>query len=212
MKVKKYFSHKDGEAYIRKHFPTLLQEVEDAVSQENIATHKTKVTKETGKRFTPGQMLYSPKSMNKALAANLRAKGWNPSRIAMVSPTDEKHAGFREMDGLKDELGLEIQFGKYAFALYDILGKMPIFAGRGLIRAGIELVPMKELVAEMSSGVSYFEQVTADLKERGAADKDVPTLVLGIGFKTTPAGVLAPSDMVEPDPTGLEGGEEDLES
>lgn len=32
----------------------------------------------------------------------------------------------------------------------------------------------------MSTGVSYFEQIKADLETRGAADLDVPVLILGI--------------------------------
>ena len=99
------------------------------------------------------------------------------------------------MDGIKNGVGLEIQFGKYAFMGYDILSKMPIFAVRGKIDCGIEIVPMKSLstgrLAEtvlieqqtgyrMSTGVPYFEQIKADLETRGTADLDIPVLVLGI--------------------------------
>jgi hypothetical protein len=60
-----------------------------------------------------------------------------------VEESGSEHNGFRAMDGVKDGVGLEIQSGKYAFMGYDILSKMPIFAARGTIDCGIEVVPMK---------------------------------------------------------------------
>jgi hypothetical protein len=193
------YDHKNGAGFIREHYAAELQDVLDAVVAVDINQHRTKETKETGSRFQPGQMLYSPISMNKAIYAGLALRGWQPVRIAVSSPDTrgllgtrgtQPHQGFREMDGAKNGLGLEIQFGKYAFMGYDILGKMPIFRRKGLITAGIELVMTKEIVAgNMSSGVSYFEQITADLIARGEADLDIPTLVLGIGFKNVPDDV-----------------------
>ena len=57
---------------------------------------------------------------------------------------------------------------------------MTIFNKLGIIDAGIEIVPVKELADEMSSGVSYFEQFVWDLEKRGVSDIDIPVLVLGI--------------------------------
>ncbi len=42
------------------------------------------------------------------------------------------------------------------------------------------LIPVKEMQTLMSTGVSYFEQLVWDLKNRGVADIDIPVLVLGI--------------------------------
>lgn len=44
----------------------------------------------------------------------------------------------------------------------------------------IEVVPVKDFVSEMSSGVSYFEQFVWDLDQRGVSDIDIPVLILGI--------------------------------
>jgi Restriction endonuclease BglII len=192
VKVIAHYSHNGGEAFIKEHYAAELEEIVTAVEAVDIHLLRTKMTKETGGKFKPGQMLFSPSAMNKAIYAGLTPQGWRPARIAVTSPMARGgglvHTGFREMDGLKNRLGLEIQFGKYAFMGYDVLGKMPIFKKLGLIRAGIELVPTKEIaIGNMSSGVSYFEQITADLELRGASNLDVPLLVLGIGFKVPPA-------------------------
>ncbi len=57
---------------------------------------------------------------------------------------------------------------------------MTIFHKMDLIDVGIEVVPIKELANEISTGVSYFEQIVWDLEHRGVADIDIPVLILGI--------------------------------
>jgi len=84
------------------------------------------------------------------------------------------------MDFVKEKLGVEVQFGKYAFMVYNVCAKMTIFRNLEFIDAGIEIVPMKQFADQMSTGVSYFEQIVWDLETRGVADIDVPVLILGI--------------------------------
>ncbi|MCS7060595.1 MAG: BglII/BstYI family type II restriction endonuclease [Anaerolineae bacterium] len=84
------------------------------------------------------------------------------------------------MDFVKNKLGVEVQFGKYAFMVYNVCAKMTIFHKLGAIEAGIEIVPIKSFAEEMSTGVSYFEQFVWDLEQRGVADIDIPVLIFGI--------------------------------
>ena len=63
---------------------------------------------------------------------------------------------------------------------YNVCAKMTIFHNLGNIDVGIEIVPLKQLACEMSTGVSYFEQIVWDLEQRGVADIDIPVLVMGI--------------------------------
>ena len=84
------------------------------------------------------------------------------------------------MDFVKNQLGIEVQFGKYSFMVYNVCAKMTIFKNLGIVKAGIEIVPIKDLADEMSSGVSYFEQFVWDLDKRGVSDIDIPVLILGI--------------------------------
>jgi hypothetical protein len=80
------------------------------------------------------------------------------------------------MDFTKNHVGVEVQFGKYAFMVYNVCAKMTIFHNLGVIKVGIEIVPIKLLAEEMSTGVSYFEQFVWDLEHRGVADIDIPVL------------------------------------
>ena len=84
------------------------------------------------------------------------------------------------MDFVKNKLGIELQFGKYSFMVYNVCAKMTIFKNLGHIDAGVEIVPIKKFADEMSTGVSYFEQFVWDLENRGVADIDIPVMILGI--------------------------------
>jgi hypothetical protein len=75
---------------------------------------------------------------------------------------------------------MEVQLGKYAFMVYNVAAKMTIFKNLGHIDAGVEVVPMKDLAEQMSTGVSYFEQFVWDLENRGVSNIDIPVLVIGI--------------------------------
>ena len=84
------------------------------------------------------------------------------------------------MDFVKNRLGVEVQFGKYAFMAYNVSAKMTMFHNHNIIDALIEIVPTKNMADQMSSGVSYFEQIKWDLENRGVADIDIPIVVMGI--------------------------------
>jgi hypothetical protein len=64
--------------------------------------------------------------------------------------------------------------------VYNVAAKMTIFRNLGYIETGIEIVPVKALADEMSSGVSYFKQFVWDLEQRSTSNIDVPVLVLDI--------------------------------
>ena len=87
---------------------------------------------------------------------------------------------YRDMDFVKENLGVELQFGKYAFMVYNVCAKMTIFNKLGFIDAGVEIVPIKQFARSMSTGVSYFEQFVWDLEKRGIADIDIPVIIYGI--------------------------------
>ena len=139
-----------------------------------------------------GKLLYSPVALNKEIGKQLYPKGWKHIKERCEYTTkyyvngytveEKKLYPFRDMDFVKNKLGVEVQFGKYSFMVYNVCAKMTIFKNLGHIDAGVEVVPIKSLQKQMSSGVSYFEQFVWDLETRGMADIDVPTLILGIGI------------------------------
>ena len=184
MQIVNTYSFKDGEKFIKAKHPRELSDVLAAIKNLDAISCLTKESKE---KTMKGKLLFSPRDMNEALKLSLHQKGWTDKAIGKRKPYVEprhKFGGgrFREMDGLKNKVGLEIQFGKYAFMGYDIFSKMIIFKNLGYIECGIEVVPGHELVREMSTGVSSFEQLLVDFEHRGESNIDIPVYVLGIGL------------------------------
>jgi hypothetical protein len=189
MKIAGVYSFKNGHDVLQAGYNAELIEVEKVIASVDGEMCKTKISHE---KTMPGRHLYSPRALNAAFDQEFMARGWEKFRVACEYPTEyflpghkpEKPAkgAFREMDFIKNRVGVEVQFGKYAFMVYNVCAKMTIFNRLGVIDVGIEIVPIKALASEMSSGVSYFEQFVWDLEHRGVADIDIPVLILGIAI------------------------------
>lgn len=184
MRVVNEYSFKKGKEYLEKQHPEELKDIFSAIRELDAISCLTKESKEITKN---GKLLFSPPALNHTLKIFLRDKGWTENVEGSKKGFREpRHAfgknRFREMDGIKNKVGLEIQFGKYAFMGYDIFSKMVIFNKLGYIECGIEIVPVTELCKHMSTGVSDFDQLMVDFEYRGESDIDIPVYVLGIGL------------------------------
>lgn len=187
MKIAGEFSFNNGAIIVGKRHQTLLKEVCEAIGRVNAAKCKTKTSKE---KTMPGRVLYSPVALNRQFEAQLHPRGWTHCKVPCEYPTEFYKPGykpsplakgaFRDMDFVKQKLGVEVQFGKYAFMVYNVCAKMTIFHKLGHINAGIEIVPVKRFADQMSTGVSYFEQFVWDLQHRGVSNIDIPVLIIGI--------------------------------
>ncbi len=184
MKIINTYSFKDGERFISKSHPEELADILEAI--ENLDATSC-LTKESQEKTMIGKLLFSPVDMNNSLKNALHYKGWTEKAKGKQKKYREpRHnfggSRFREMDGIKNKVGLEIQFGKYAFMGYDIFSKMIIFKNLGYIECGIEVVPAQELTRMMSTGVSSFNQLIVDFEYRGESNIDIPVFVIGIGL------------------------------
>jgi hypothetical protein len=87
---------------------------------------------------------------------------------------------YNQTDFVKDRIELEVQFGKYAFVAYDLFVKHMAFYIGDLVDVGVELLPMKELQAEMSSGVAYYEGELYNVLRQGRNTPAVPLVLVGV--------------------------------
>jgi len=190
MRIAGIYSFNSGREVIEDQFATELREVKQVIATVDSEEHRTKSSRE---KTMPGRMLYSPRALNKAFKTEFEEQGWRTHRVTCDYPTqyyvdgyqlDNAFSGaFREMDFVKNRVGVEVQFGKYAFMVYNVCDKMTIFHKLDVVDVGIEVVPVKEFANEMSTGVSYFEQFVWDLEQRGVSNIDIPVLILGITHK-----------------------------
>lgn len=149
--------------------PTAIyDEVKSAIQSLSVAQTFKKVSKEKTKK---GKILFSPTLLNRSLRADFMTKYWQE---------EVEHEGYA-MDLVKDRVGLEIQFGKYAFVSHD-LDKMMIYRNAGLLDYGIEIIPSNTLNHKMSSGVPDFTSVVKHLRLRGSYPSDVPMIIVSLGM------------------------------
>lgn len=193
MKIQKTYSHKKGEEILKRDKPEIIQEIESAIHNINALDCLTKESLEKSKARRWGGLLFSPRVINAYfrnelllpggwLVLNENTKKYGEHTVLFTSQNGaiEDEGRQRKIDGIKDQIGLEIQFGKYAFMGYDVFSKMIIFKKIGRIVYGIEIVLMQEMSNCMSTGVSAFEHLMIDFKYRGEADIDIPILVIGV--------------------------------
>ena len=87
---------------------------------------------------------------------------------------------YNQTDFVKDRVAVEVQFGKYAFVAYDLFVKHLAFYVGDRIDVGIEILPMKSLQAQMSSGVPYYEGEFYNVVRQGRGVPAVPLVLVGI--------------------------------
>ncbi len=183
------------------HKPHIWAEVEAAIAAVDAEACRTKVSKEKTKA---GKILLSPVAMNKAFEHEFESKGWKEKRtknwlcqdiecvkhIVRLPPSQQKAEivkrglepleTYNQTDFVKDRVAVEIQLGKYAFVAHDLFVKHMSFFVNDDIDVGIEIVPMKQMEAQMSSGVAYFERDLFNVLRQGRGIPAVPIILLGI--------------------------------
>ena len=201
MKIVETYSHLNGLEYLLVHKPSLWEELQSVVANVDAEKCKTKVSKEVTKK---GNLLYSPIDMNLSFKDLLREHKWEESRVSywvtkseklirktlIMSPDEQKKeieaAGetpifsYNQTDFVKDRVAIEVQFGKYSFVAYDLFVKHLAFYVGDEIDVGIEILPMKALQTQMSSGVPYYEGEFYNVVRQGRGIPAVPLIIVGI--------------------------------
>jgi hypothetical protein len=202
LRIVAHYSHLNGLEYLMVHKPGLWAEIKKVIAGVDAAKCRTKVSKEIR---TKEKLLYSPIDMNAAMSKGFTRHDWGESRTSYWVTSDAKlirktmqmdesqqkaeieAAGlkpifsYNQTDFVKERVAVEVQFGKYSFVAYDLFVKHMAFYVGDVIDVGVEILPMKELQAEMSSGVAYYESELYNLIREGRGVPAVPLILIGIG-------------------------------
>ncbi|MBT9168697.1 MAG: hypothetical protein DDT19_02045 [Syntrophomonadaceae bacterium] len=87
---------------------------------------------------------------------------------------------YNQTDFVKNRVAIEVQFGKYSFVAYDLFVKHLAFYVGDQIDVGIEILPMKSLQSQMSSGALYYKGELYNVVRQGRAVPAVPLVIIGI--------------------------------
>lgn len=201
MRIVEKYSHLNGLEYLLFHQPDLWEEINAVISSVDASRYKTKISREKTRH---GKSLYAPIDMNKAIKKSFTKRGWKESRTSYwvtknsklirqtmgLSSIEQKKkikdageipiSSYNQTDFVKNRIAIEVQFGKYSFVAFDLFVKHMAFYIGDVIDLGIEILPMKELQAEMSSGPGYYERELYNLMRQGRGVPAVPLIVIGI--------------------------------
>ena len=201
MRVVARYSHLNGEEFLLVHHKTLWKEVLEVIDSVDAEACRTKISRE---KTMAGRLLYSPLDMNKVMDTGFKERGWSQRRqgfwvtadagvvrnIFNLSPEQQKETiqlagydpiySYNQTDFVKNRVAVEVQFGKYAFVAHDLFVKHMAFFVSDVIDVGIEILPMKELEKDMSSGVPYYERDLLNILRQGRGVPAVPLVLIGI--------------------------------
>lgn len=201
MRIIETYSHLNGLEFLLVHKPKLWKELKAVIESIDAKACKTKISKE---KTMKGKALYSPVVMNQKFNELLGSCGWGESRVSYwvtkdaklirktisLPPAEQKSEieatgekpifSYNQTDFVKDRVAIEVQFGKYSFVAYDLFVKHLAFYVGDQIDVGIEILPMKTMQSQMSSGVAYYEGELYNVVRNGRGVPAVPLVILGI--------------------------------
>lgn len=201
MRIVELYSHLNGREHILVHKEGMWTEIENVITDIDAGKCKTKISEEKGRL---GQLLYSPIDLNKEFAARLTKLGWKHShtsywvtsdaqliRKTIPLPEDEQRAeiiaagkepigSYNQTDFVRDRVAIEVQFGKYSFVAFDLFVKHMAFYVGDVIDVGVEIMPMKEMGVDMSSGPAYYERELYNVIRQGRGVPAVPLVLIGV--------------------------------
>lgn len=201
MKIAHKYSHLNGEEYLIVHRKKFYKEICAVIESIKLEDFRTKISKEKTKQ---GKTLYSPVALNKEFERQFRLHNWKESRYSYHVTTDynlmqelvplsfaeQKEylkkksitplTSFKQTDFVKEQIAVEVQFGKYAFVAFDLFVKHLLFYSGGIINIGVEILPTKKMQVHMSSGVAYYEGEVYNVMRHGRSNPAVPLLILGV--------------------------------
>lgn len=201
MRIVEHYSHLNGLEYLLVHKAELWKEIESVISSVDAEECRNKISKE---KSMMGKLLYAPEGLNKAFEGSFQIHGWSRSRTGYwvtkdaglirrtmnLSSAEQKEeieaAGeipihsYNQTDFVKERVAIEVQFGKYAFVAFDLFVKHMAFFVGDRIDVGVEILPMKELKAEMSTGIAYYERELYNLIRQGRGIPAVPLVIVGV--------------------------------
>jgi hypothetical protein len=165
-----------GAEILRVRYPECEADISAAIGE--IRARKTKISRE---KTMNGEPLYSPKSMNDQFQKEFRGRGYKELRdtYTITIPNSEASipGAFKQVDFVKGKVLVEVQFGKYAFMFYD-MAKFQYFFNENKADVGVEIVPCHALHRQMSTGVSYGEQLVYDIERLKRHFPAVPVKIM----------------------------------
>ena len=201
MKIVEIYSHLNSIEYLLVHKPDIYKELIDVIYAIDAESCRTKISEEHN---IIEKLHYNATDMNRQFGKLLREKSWYEGHVDYwitreekliretldLSPSEQKYRidktnetpipSYNQIGFMKDRVALEVQFKGHSSVAYDLNVKHLAFYIGDLIDVGIEIMPMKALQVQMSSGVPYYEGEFYNVIRQGRGVPAVPLILIGI--------------------------------
>ena len=179
MRIAYRYDFLNAEEYLLAEQKKEYGEVVQIIKDIDASKYKTKGREEIE---INGKSLYSPADLNKAFRQAFGKKDWTERRYEYYVSTNGEYIdeligipleqqkkylikkgvkepiqSYTHTDFVKNQVAVEVEFGEYSIAAYDLFVKHLLFYTGGGINVGIEILPMKEMQKEMSSDTAYYQ-------------------------------------------------------
>jgi hypothetical protein len=201
MRISETYSHLNGLEYLLVRKPELWKEIQFVIAEVDATQCAMKVAQE---KSVAGSLLFNPFDMNATFIRLLRENAWQDIRrsywvhrsenlvsqslamspeeicLSMEPDAETSTISYNQADFIKERVSIELQFGKNGLMECEIFAKPLAFYVGDRIDVGIEILPMKSLQAQMSSGVPYYEGEIYNVVRQGRGVPAVPLVIVGI--------------------------------
>ena len=201
MKIGAKYSHLNGLEWMMVHQKGIWREIQEVIRSIDADQFRIKKSKE--KRMM-GQMKIAPIAINVAMKSEFGKRGWEHSfvryyvtddygltskilRLILAEQEEKIRAAgkrlissYHQTDFQKNRVAVEVQLGKYSFIEFDLFVKHLGFYIGNTIDVGVEIVPMKKMQEQMSSGPGYYERVLHHIARQGRGAPAVPLILIGV--------------------------------
>ncbi len=202
MQIIEIYSHLYGEEFLIARKPELYNEIKNVIYSLDATKFKTKISEEKTMKW---KKLFSPIELNKEFKNQFNQLWWDEDRYQHCITTDRKlmedllplnfekqkeylkgiwiknpMTSYKQTDFVKDWVSVEVQFWKYAFVAFDLFVKHLMFYSGGKIDVWIEILPIKSMCNEMSSGVAYYEWEVHNVLRHWRTSPPVPLVIIWI--------------------------------
>ena len=201
MQIKSSHSHLGGEEYMLVRQKELWTEIRAVIGGVDAEACRDRALME---KDGQEKQLFSPEEINKRFRDGFERRGWQQRRATFwvthgekllrnVNGASEDEGGneikktghemvrpYNRTGFVKGRVAVELQFDDYAFTTHDLFSEHLGSYVSDIIDVGIEILPMKELELEMSSGVPCYERDLPAAFRQGRGIPPVPLVLIGI--------------------------------
>ena len=173
MYINSVLSHLGAWSKLQHDYPEEFQDIQQVIAETDV--EKRRKSREQRSR---GTLLYSPLDLDRRLTRSFVDAGWQTKNRLCLG--HGKGRRFSEVDAIKNEVGVEYTFSKFAFAESNLFVKFPIFIRARRVQIACILIAGEPLAKSMSRGIASFEMIRDRVMELSPLALKYPFAIIGL--------------------------------